>query len=177
MLRVDLFFFEAVNQFAGRFWWLDALAVFFARYFEFFLIFFLLLFLARNFKKYWLMVVQAAAAAVLARLVIVEFIRWLLPRGRPFVENHVNLLFDYNQSAASFPSGHAAFYFAIATVVYLYSKKAGVFFFIASFLISLARVFSGIHWPSDILAGVAVGVLSGFLLFRFINKGRNYQQS
>ena len=170
MLGVDLFLFKIINQFAGKFWWLDVLAVFFARYFEFFLIFFLLLFLIKDFKKYWQMVVQGFIAAFLARFVIVEFIRLLCPRTRPFVENNVNLLFQYNPQNLSFPSGHAAFYFAIAAVVYFYNKKAGILFFVASFLISFARVFSGIHWPSDILVGAFVGVISGMLIILFSRK-------
>lgn len=163
---MDSFLFEAINQWAGKFFWLDALAVFFARYFEFFLIFVLLVFLAKDYKKYWKILLEAAIAAVLARFVIVEIIRWLLPSPRPFVENNVNLLFNYDPSAASFPSGHAAFYFAIAAVIYFYSKKAGIFFFISAFLISLARVFAGVHWPSDILAGAIVGVFSAWFVFR-----------
>jgi undecaprenyl-diphosphatase len=96
------------------------------------------------------------------------------------VENHVNLLFNYNPLEPSFPSGHAAFYFAIATVVFLYLKKvyprpkfwrgASILFFIAGFLISISRVFSGIHWPSDILAGAAIGIFSGWLVMFFYRK-------
>lgn len=166
----DSYFFQLINQFAGRFLWLDNLAIFFAKYFEFFLIFILVLFLAKDYKKYWKMIVQAAASAILARLVIVEFIRRFWPRTRPFVENNVNLLFNYNPETASFPSGHAAFYFAIATVVYFYNKKAGILFFISAFLISLARIFVGIHWPSDILAGTLVGIFSGWLVILFSRK-------
>ena len=165
-MGIDLFLFKLINQFASKFLWLDVIAVFFARYFEFFLIYFLLLFLARGFKKYWQMVVQSFLGAVLARLVIVELIRWLWPRPRPFVVNDVNLLFEYSSTQASFPSGHAAFYFAIATVVYFHHKKAGILFFISAFLISLARVFAGIHWPLDILAGALIGALSSiFIIF------------
>ena len=162
--------FESINQFAGVFWWLDSLAVFFATYFEFILIFVLLLLLAKDYRKYWKMIVQVAAAAVLARLIIVEFIRWLWPKSRPFVENNVSLLFNYNPAAASFPSGHAAFYFAIATIVYFYNKKAGILFFISAFLISVSRVFVGIHWPSDIIVGALVGLFSGWFVVKLFKK-------
>jgi undecaprenyl-diphosphatase len=82
--------------------------------------------------------------------------------------------------SSSFPSGHAAFFFALSTVLLLYNKKfyprpkfwwgAGLFFFLASFLISIARVFVGIHWPSDILAGAAIGIFSGWLIILFSRK-------
>ncbi len=160
---MDLFLFNQINQFAGKWNWLDDSAVFFAKYFEYFLILCLFLFLVIRFKKYWRMVVEAFIAAILARLVIVDFIRWLWPRSRPFIENNINLLLNY-PNEASFPSGHAAFYFAIATIVFFYNKKAGVLFYLAAFLISLSRVFVGIHWPSDILAGAIVGIFSGWLI-------------
>jgi len=169
-MNIDLFLFQFINQFAGKYVFLDNTAIFFARYFEYFLILVLLLFLAKNLKRYWPMVAQSFLSALLARLVITNFIRWLWQRPRPFVVNHINLLFSYNPAEPSFPSGHAAFYFAIATIVYVYNKKAGILFYIASFLISISRVFSGIHWPSDILAGALVGIFSGWLVILFFRK-------
>ncbi len=168
-MNVDFYLFEKINQFAGRFPFLDNIAIFFAKYFEYFLIFFLLLFLIKNFKKYWLMIIQSFVAAILSRFVITNIIRWIWERPRPFVGNNVNLLLSHD-SSSSFPSGHAAFYFAIATIVYFYNKKIGVLFFVASFLISLARVFSGVHWPSDILVGALVGIFSGWLVFKITKR-------
>jgi len=162
---MDLYLFQLINQFAGKWAFLDALAIFFAKYFEYVLVFCLLLFIIVKFKKYWLMVLQAIISAVLARFVIVNFIRCLWQRARPFVENNVNLLIDYSQKP-SFPSGHAAFFFALSTIVYLYNKKFGILFFIGSFLICLVRVFIGIHWPSDILTGAVVGILSASLVYK-----------
>ncbi len=169
-MNIDIFLFNKINGLAGKSACLDGTAIFFARYFEYFLIFVLLLSLVKNARKYWPMVVQAFSGAVLARLVITNIIRWLFPRPRPFVELHINPLFNYNPLESSFPSGHAAFYFAISTVVYSWNKKAGILFYIASFFIAIARVFSGIHWPSDILAGAAVGILSGWLIVIFSRK-------
>jgi len=165
---MDLYSFNLLNQFAGRWFWLDSLGIFFAKYFEYVLIFCLLLFLLVKFKKYWKMVFQALLSAFLARFVIVELIRWLWQRPRPFIENNVNLLLTHN--SASFPSGHAAFYFALSTIVFLYNKKAGVLFYIASFLICLARVFTGLHWPTDILAGAVIGIIFGWLVNKISKK-------
>jgi undecaprenyl-diphosphatase len=158
---MDQFLFQQLNQFAGKCSLLDNLAIFFAKYFEYILI--ILVFLI--FWRKWKVIFQSFLAAILARFGIVEIIRYFFPRPRPFIENHVNLLLDkINQS--SFPSGHAAFYFALSTVVYSYNKKAGTLFFIASFLIIISRVFVGVHWPSDILAGAIVGIFSGWLVLK-----------
>src|SRR4030042_3561144 len=161
---MDLYLFNLINQFALKWEWLDVLAIFLAEFLQYFLLFGLFLFLVKDFKKYLRMIIEAVLSAFLARFVIVSFIRWILPRLRPFITNNVNLLFEYSGSA--FPSGHAAFFFAVATVVYLYNKKIGALFYLSSLLIVLARVFSGVHWPSDILAGAVVGILSGYAIYK-----------
>jgi len=106
----------------------------------------------------------ALAAGVVSRFIIGSLIRFLWFRPRPFVvENFIPLIYQ-NPAEASFPSGHALFYFAISAIVYLCNKKAGILFYIASFLIVISRVFAGIHWPSDILAGAILGILTGYIL-------------
>ncbi|MEA3296084.1 MAG: phosphatase PAP2 family protein [Patescibacteria group bacterium] len=120
-------------------------------------------------KEYWQsqMIVQAILAGVVSRLFFTEIIRFIIPNNRPFVENNVYKLISHSASS-SFPSGHAAFYFAISGVVYFYNKKIGIIFFIASFLICLARIFCGIHWPADIVAGFVVGIFSSFLIIKLV---------
>lgn len=165
---MDIYLFNLINQFALTWFWLDVLAIFLAEYLGYVLLFSLLLFLANRFRKYLRMITEIVISAIFARFVIVELIRWIWQRPRPFVYNDVNLLLTHD--APAFPSGHAALFFAVSTIVYIYNKKAGIAFFIASFLISLARVFTGIHWPLDILAGVVVGVFSSYLIYKISKK-------
>ena len=164
-MNLDSYLFGGINQFAGEYLWLDALGIFFAQYFEYILIFCLILFLFKNFRKYARMLIESFFAAVLAKEIFVDIIRQLTPRTRPFVENHVKLLIEHPITAA-FPSAHAAFYFAIATIVYLYNKKAGILFLISASLIAIARVFTGVHWPSDILVGSLLGIISALIVNR-----------
>jgi len=177
--KLDINIFNGVNSLAGRYPILDSLAIFFAKRFDYLLFFLIVLFLLKNFKKYYSVIAKMILAGILARLVFVEVIRLFIEKSRPFVENKVNLIFNY-PNTLSFPSGHASFYFAMSTVVLLYYKKAhprpkfwwgaGLLFFIISFLISLSRVFVGIHWPSDILGGAVVGVISGIIILRLLPK-------
>lgn len=180
---MDLYIFNLINSWAGKFFWLDGLALFFAKYFEFFLIFFLLLFLVSDpagvaprrpygagFRKHWQMVISSFLAAIISRFIITDLIRYFFPRMRPFVEHQVNLLINHSASEPSFPSGHAAFYFALAIVVYFYNKRIGWGFILGAFLISLSRVFVGIHWPFDILVGAIVGIFSGWLVLAIKRK-------
>jgi len=176
---MDYFLFQRINSLAGQFGWLDTVGIFLAKYLVYILVVLTLFIL----WKKWKAIFQVLIAGILARFGIVEFIRWFWPKARPFVENEANLLIDkVNQS--SFPSGHAAFTFALSTVVFLYlcdkkvypaSKRsfwcgAGILFFVASFLICLARIFVGVHWPSDILAGAIVGIFSGWLVVKIFRK-------
>jgi len=169
-MNLDSYIFYHINQFAGISPYLDKVAIFFAEYLQYLVVFCLLLFLVKKFRRNLGMVIFAFTAAIFSRFIITEIIRYFFPRIRPFVENSVNLLIGYNATESSFPSGHAAFFFALSTIVYFYNKKAGTFFFIASFLISISRVFVGIHWPFDILAGALVGIFSGWLINKISNK-------
>ncbi len=115
------------------------------------------LFRKERYQKTIKIISLSLGAALFSRLIITELIRWLYYRPRPFVSNQVNQLISHSASG-SFPSGHGAFFFALSTVIYFYNKKAGLLFFLASFLIGLARIFVGLHYPSDILAGALIGI-------------------
>ena len=166
---VDFYLFQLINNLAFKWFWFDVCGKFFATDFGYILVFLLVLFLLLRFKKYWKIATKAVLAGVLSRMIIVNIIRAVFPRPRPFIENGVNLLMSYSNEP-SFPSGHAAFYFAISTVVYFHNKKIGILLFLASALISISRVFVGIHWPSDILAGALVGIFSGWLVYKISQK-------
>ncbi len=167
---MDFLIFQQLNQFAGKYVCLDSLAIFFAENFQYFIVLLLISFLAVNYRKYLKMVITALFAAIFSRFVITEIIRFIFPRSRPFIDNNVNLLVSHNPGESSFPSGHASFFFALATVVYFYNKKLGAAFFVFAFLISISRVFAGIHWPSDILAGAIVGIFSGWVINKIFKK-------
>ena len=161
---MDAFIFQKINDLALKNYWLDTLGIFFADYLAYILAVALFLFLAWNFRKYQKMVVLALGAGVLSRG-ITEAIRFLWDRPRPYIENHVHLLIN-KVNAASFPSAHAAFFFGISLILYLYNKKAGLVFFGASILIAIARVFVAVHYPSDILAGISVGIISAIVIIK-----------
>ncbi len=169
---LDIRGFNWINSFALKWVWLDCLAIFFAKYFGYILILFLILFLLKSFRIKWPALIQIFIAPVFSRFIVTEIFRWLWYRPRPFVENSINLLLNHSD-VSSFPSGHSAFYFAISIVVYFYNKKIGFLFFLASFLICLSRVFCGIHWPTDILGGILIGIFSGWLIIRFFERWKN----
>ena len=117
---------------------------------------------------------RAGIAAVLARGVIVEPIRFFYQRPRPFlVLEDARQLIEKNSTEGSFPSGHAAFYFAIAFAVYFSHKAAGRILLVVALLLGISRVYLGVHYPSDILGGIAVGAFSAWVAKLIFRKNQN----
>ncbi len=163
-MNIDKAIFLLINQFAGRYFYLDFFFYFFAVLLPYLIIFFLIFFFLRNIKKNGWLAGEALFAGFFARYALIEVLRYFFPRIRPFQAiEEANLLLPYKESL-SFPSGHTAFLFAISTVVFFYNKKAGIFLYIVSFIGGGARIFTGIHWPADIFAGALVGVFTGLLI-------------
>lgn len=164
---MNLYLFQKINGLAGNSPLLDSAGIFFAKYLGYVLAILLIIL----FYKRYQVLFRAFTAAIVARFVFTEISRWLWPVARPFIENTGILLIDH-AADSSFPSGHAAFFFALSAVVYFYDKKAGVFFLSASALIALSRVFVGVHWPADILMGASIGILSASLVLVLFKKIR-----
>jgi undecaprenyl-diphosphatase len=72
---------------------------------------------------------------------------------------------------ASFPSGHAASSFACAVVLSLVAPRLAPALLILAAAIAFSRVYVGVHWPFDVLAGAALGAVIGLAVDRFV-RGR-----
>ncbi|MBI5732405.1 phosphatase PAP2 family protein, partial [Candidatus Jorgensenbacteria bacterium] len=58
--------------------------------------------------------------------------------------------------------------FALAFIVFCLNRRWGVWFMSGALLNGLARVFVGVHWPSDIAGGIIVGLLSAFVITKLV---------
>lgn len=165
MINLDFFLFQKIHQWAGRFFYLDKIAIFFARDFIYLLFFLGLIYLFFIYQKKLKNFLPLILAIVFSRLVIVELIRWLYYRPRPFLEWSFTPLISHSLSG-SFPSGHLAFFFPLAMFIYFSNKKLGLVFIISAFFIGWGRIFVGLHYPLDIFAGILIGFFSTLIFKR-----------
>lgn len=82
----------------------------------------------------------------------------LIQRSRPcWTDPSVELLIK-NPHDYSFPSGHTLHSFAAAFAIYLSHKKAGIISLVLAFFIAFSRLYLFVHYPTDILGGMVLGV-------------------
>ncbi|MGI5936385.1 MAG: phosphatase PAP2 family protein [Oscillospiraceae bacterium] len=102
-------------------------------------------------------------AAVICNLVI----KGIAARPRPYSTIEGLEILIKPLSSYSFPSGHACSSFASATALCLaFRKQGGAWAFLPAALISLSRVYVGVHYPTDVLAGAALGALVALAVYK-----------
>ena len=83
-------------------------------------------------------------------------------RVRPYEVIDGLVLIGHKAWDASFPSGHSGCSFAAATVFFLMlPKRFGIPSVILAVIIAFSRLYIGIHYPADVLAGTLDGILLG----------------
>ena len=116
------------------------------------------------------------AALILGLLVCNVTMKPLIARIRPYdyVEQNlgytIKLLIDA-QHDFSFPSGHTIASFEGATVLMIHSKKAGIPALILASLIAFSRLYLYVHYPTDVITSVILGIAFGFLGNWLVQKG------
>ena len=110
-------------------------------------------------------VLGALVAAALA-LGINQVISHLWERPRPSVAHplDVHLWFTNASADPSFPSDHSAAAFAVGFALLFVSRRWGIGMLVLAAAIALSRVAIGLHYPGDVLAGAAVGLLAAFVV-------------
>ena len=102
--------------------------------------------------------VFAIGITLVATYVLVVGIKTLVALPRPFlVLPSINSLLIYGGNN-SFPSNHAAIFAALATSLYPFHRGIGLVVGALALLIGFSRIFVGVHYPLDVIAGFAIGI-------------------
>ncbi len=116
--------------------------------------------------------VAAGLGAALA-LACGHVVSQIVDRPRPFVADpHGVHLFARHVADASFPSDHATAAFAIATAVFLRNRRLGALVLALAAVLAAGRVAIGVHYPSDVLAGAALGAGASLALYAAVVRTR-----
>lgn len=111
----------------------------------------------------------AGLSAAALGLLINQAISHVWHRSRPY-ESHPRgvLPLIAGSHDPSFPSDHATAAFAIAFGILFVAHRAGLVFLAWATLIALSRVLVGVHYPTDVLASLGVGIVAGSICARLL---------
>ena len=97
-------------------------------------------------------------SVILSRGIVTPMIRFFFETQRPFVVLGIESLVSHAPTS-SFPSGHMTFIIPIVLTLWYINRRAGAWSFVGALLIGIGRIGAGIHWPTDILGGILVGII------------------
>lgn len=124
---------------------------------------------------WWLLAVAVAvtlADQITSGLMKPYFERFRPSRDPAFADGLVHIVNEYRGGRFGFASSHAANSFSIATLLYLVLKPhyryTGWLFVFAAF-VSYSRIYLGVHYPGDILAGGLIGIACGWVAYKGVN--------
>ncbi len=141
---------------------------------------FIIIFVWQNFnsKNRWIWFLLIALAITISDQVssnlLKEWVQRLRPCQDPGVAPYARMLLDHCSGGYSFPSSHATNHFAAAVFFYksFYSffGKWNYLFFLWAATISYGQVYTGVHYPIDIICGAIIGVLIGWGMSRLYDR-------
>lgn len=113
-----------------------------------------------------------ATSLLIMFIVVNVIIKPMVNRVRPFdadIEILNNMLINMPKDG-SFPSGHTAASFAAATACFCCNKKWGVILLAWAILMGISRIYFAVHFPTDVIAGLIIGLVIGILSYKICKK-------
>ena len=174
LMDIDAEALLAVNgmysSFQDALWWMVS-----AKWSSALLVLSLLWILIHKNRRHALLVLAMVALAVLladqvSSGLIKHLVERLRPTHDPSLENAVHIVNGYRGGMYGFVSSHAANFFAIATFVSFIMRHRLVVIALYGWGLAqcYSRMYLGVHYPGDILGGIIVGVLAGWLVWRLM---------
>ncbi len=157
------YLFQAINGLAGKYVVLDWLMIICAVYLVLALVGLFIYLFIKNKKKFVFVFFSMIVSWGIGQL-----IKLLSYTPRPFMQGATQLIQHVPDS--SFPSNHAAIFFSVAfALFFIKKKKLGIVFLGIALLVSFARIFTGLHYPIDVVGGILVGFI-GTLIIYFLSR-------
>ncbi len=158
MNTFDLALFNGIHAFAGRWFLLDWLAIFVAVYLAYLLviIFLVLVIKEKKKKKRAYAFTWALLSLIISRGIIAEVIRFIYSRPRPFEALGFDPVFAAAKEGGAFPSGHMTGYAIFVLPAFYLNRKWGWIYLVSVLSMGVARIYGGVHWPTDILGGLVI---------------------
>ena len=98
--------------------------------------------------------------SLLTGQLFVHTVKWLVNRPRPCLALSEARVFRALNNNNSFPSGHTCAAITLAFVLAQSFPHAAILLFILATMVGISRVYLGVHYPTDVFAGAALGYLS-----------------
>jgi len=132
-----------------------------------------LLIIAGIYKYRWKVLQPIVAVALtvgVADAIAYRGIKANFPRLRPFQNPEISSWVRHvgHSHGPSFPSNHSTNCFAGAYILSWYFRRYSHYFYTLAAFVALSRVALGVHYPSDIVAGMILGIFVGFLIKAFV---------
>ncbi len=103
-------------------------------------------------------------AALAVTTAIVQILKRTFTRNRPYwILENLNT-YGIDLSDYSFPSGHSAASFSVATVVAFNYQKIALLVICIALLIAVSRIYLAVHYPTDVVAGVVIGTICSMIV-------------
>ncbi len=151
--------------------WLDPIMIFFTTLGDNGIIWILIALLCICFKKSRRCGILMLITMIFCLIVGNGFIKNLVARPRPFqfLDSEPTLLIPL-PSEYSFPSGHTMHGFGAATIIFLHNRKAGIAALLGAAVIAFSRMYLFVHFPTDILGGLLIGIGAAVLVYTVADK-------
>ena len=164
--------FRAIHGLSGRNFLADGAGIFFAAWLPYLMgaAFFVLVFTRKEARRKFYAFAEGALAVILARGIVTPVIQYFWHEPRPF--SALGFAPLIGEAGWAFPSAHMTLFFALATAVWYADRKWGTWYFILAAVMGAARIYVGVRWPLDILAGAAIGIASAAIVHWTLKSAR-----
>ncbi len=116
----------------------------------------------------------AVISAFTVTVLVTEFIiKPLFLRERPFMINTEHIMLVSEPFGSSFPSAHSSSSFAATVPFFRIKRSIGIGAVILAALVAFSRLYLYVHFPTDVLTGIAIGIIMGILVLLAAEKIRD----